>query len=959
MPAALTPQTFVAKWRPIELHERAMAQEHFIDLCRLLDHPTPAEADPSRTWYTFEAGATKATGGQGYADVWKRDFFAWEYKGDHADLDKAYGQLLLYSGALGNPPLLIVCDGQRFRIHTHFTHTVRVTYEFTLDDLLHPAKLDLLRKAFTGPEALRSPVTTAQVTEQAAIHFARIAQILRRYDHPAPAVAHFLIRLLFCLFAEDIGILPPDLFSRLVTRPGQNAITFMAQLRQLFAAMATGGFFGVETIKHVDGGLFNDDSVLPLDSDSLRILAEVCGLNWAGMEPVILGTLFERGLDPDKRSQLGAHFTAKDDILLVVEPVLMAPLRREWAALQAQVRLLADQLGALDEAADAERTAAARTQRRNRRTVLRGKALALLTAFRQKLAGVQILDPACGSGNFLYVALWLLLDLEKAVINLAATLGEPISLPLVSPAQLHGIEVNPYAYELAQTTIRIGYIQWLRDNGFGLPAEPILKPLDTFRQMDAILALTPGPSPTGRGEAGVREPEWPTVDVIVGNPPFLGGKRLRSELGDAYVDAVFALYNDRVPREADLVCYWFERARAQIAAGKAKRAGLLATQSIRGGVNRKVLERIKATGDIFWAWSDRPWILDGAAVRVSLLGFDDGAETTRELDGQAAAKINANLTAELDLTAARRLPENFGLSFMGDTKGGAFDITAEVAAQMLNAPLNPNGRPNSDVVRPWVNGQDITGRSRGMWMIDFGVSMKEADAALYELPFEYVRKHVKPERDKNNRQSYRERWWLHVEPRPDMRSTVIGLPRSIVTPRVAKHRLFVWIGSETLPDSRLYVFARDDDYFFGILHSRIHETWALATSSRHGVGNDPTYNNTTCFDTFPFPWPLGREPADDPRVEAIAQAARELVQLRDAWLNPPGASDVELKKRTLTNLYNARPTWLDNAHKKLDAAVFAAYGWPANPSTGSGQGLTDEEILARLLALNLARTGGK
>ena len=576
MPTTLTPQTFVAKWRPIELHERAMAQEHFIDLCRLLDHPTPAEADPSRTWYTFEAGATKATGGQGYADVWKRDFFAWEYKGGHADLDRAYGQLLLYSGALGNPPLLIVSDGQRFRIHTHFTHTVRVTYELTLDDLLQPAKLDLLRKAFTDPEALRSPVTTAQVTEQAATHFARIAQILRRYDHPAPAVAHFLIRLLFCLFAEDIGILPPDLFSRLVTRPGQNATTFMVQVRQLFAAMATGGFFGVETIKHVDGGLFNDDSVLLLDADSLRILAEVCGLNWSAIEPVILGTLFERGLDPDKRSQLGAHFTAKDDILLVVEPVLMAPLRREWVEIQAQVRLLADQLGALDEAADAERTAAARTQRRGKRTLLRGKALALLAAFREKLAAVQILDPACGSGNFLYVALWLLLDLEKAVINLAATLGEPISLPLVSPAQLHGIEINPYAYELAQTTIRIGYIQWLRDNGFGLPTEPILKPLTTFRQMDAIMAgdrdQESGDRGRGQGQGtgvagGGRDHRESAV--------FGRQARCVAELGDAYVDALFKLYEDRLPGGSDLVCYWFEKARAMIEAGKAKRAGLL------------------------------------------------------------------------------------------------------------------------------------------------------------------------------------------------------------------------------------------------------------------------------------------------------------------------------------------------------------------------------------------------
>ena len=279
----------------------------------------------------------------------------------------------------------------------------------------------------------------------------------------------------------------------------------------------------------------------------------------------------------------------------------MAPLRREWATIQAQVRLLADQLGALDEAADAERTAAARTQRRGKRTLLRGKALALLTAFREKLAAVQILDAACGSGNFLYVALRLLLDLEKEVINLAATLGEPISLPLVSPAQLHGIEINPYAYELAQTTIWIGYIQWLRDNGFGLPTEPILKPLNTFRQMDAIMAGGRDQESGDRDQGtGVREPEWPAVDVIIGNPPFLGGNRMRKELGECVRGCPVHPVRRTRAAFADLVCYWFEKARAMIEAGKAKRAGLLATQAIRGGANRTVLERIKRTGDIFW-----------------------------------------------------------------------------------------------------------------------------------------------------------------------------------------------------------------------------------------------------------------------------------------------------------------------------------------------------------------------
>ena len=276
----------------------------------------------------------------------------------------------------------------------------------------------------------------------------------------------------------------------------------------------------------------------------------------------------------------------------------------------------------------------------------------------------------------------------------------------------------------------------------------------------------------------------------------------------------------------------------------------------------------------------------------------------------------------------------------------------KLAQEMLAAPLNPNGRPNSDVVRPWVNGMDITRRPRGMWIIDFGVDMPEEQSALYEQPYQYVRQHVLPTRRKNKRASYRERWWIHMEPRPAMREAIASLDRYVATPRVAKHRLFVWVPARTLPDSRLYVFAREDDYFFGVLHSRVHEVWALATSSRHGDGSEggrPTYNNTTCFETFPLPWPPGQEPVDDPRVEAIAAAARELVALRERWLDPAGASERELKRRTLTNLYNARPTWLDLAHRRLDAAVLAAYGWPAD--------LGGEALLERLLALNLARGG--
>jgi type II restriction/modification system DNA methylase subunit YeeA len=420
-------------------------------------------------------------------------------------------------------------------------------------------------------------------------------------------------------------------------------------------------------------------------------------------------------------------------------------------------------------------------------------------------------------------------------------------------------------------------------------------------------------------------------------------------LGDRYVDSLFALYEGRVPHEADLVSYWFERARDHIERGKLGRAGLLATQAIRAGANRAILRKIKNSGDMFVAWSDRPWILEGAAVRVSLIGFDDGTEPTRVLDGQPVKNINADLTSSLDLTVARRLEENRDICFMGDTKGGPFEITADIARNMLQAPVNPNGRPNLDVVRPWINGSDITGRARGMWIIDFGVGMAENAAAVYESPFEHVLRYVKPMRMTNKRAAYRARWWIHVEPRPAMRQALDRVSRYIATPRVARHRVFEFWDVRILPDSRLYVFARDDHYFFGLLHSRPHEVWSLATSSRHGVGNDPTYNNTTCFETFPFPWPPGQEPTDDPRVQSIARAARELVEKRDAWLNPSGATEKELKSRTLTNLYNRRPTWLDLAHRKLDEAVLDAYGWPHD--------LSDDEMLERLLALNLERAG--
>jgi len=439
------------------------------------------------------------------------------------------------------------------------------------------------------------------------------------------------------------------------------------------------------------------------------------------------------------------------------------------------------------------------------------------------------------------------------------------------------------------------------------------------------------------------------VDVIIGNPPFLGGNKIRAELGDKYVDALFKLYEGRVPAFADLVCYWFEKARAMIERGEAKRAGLLATNSIRGGVNRKVLERIKQTGDIFWAQSNRDWILDGAAVNVSMIGFDNGSESNKSLDGVTIANINSDLSHQSDLTTAKILLENVNLCFYGSQQKGSFDITPSQAKEFLKVP-NPFGLDTKDVVKRSVNGLQILRGGEESWVIDFGVGTPMEKAAMYEAPFEYVKRVVYPERKERNEKIQRDYWWLHARPSPRYREILLKQKRYIASPATAKFRVFVWLDVNVLADHAVVVFAREDDYFFGVLQSKIHNLWSLKLGT--SLEDRPRYTPSTSFETFPFPWAPGAEPVGDPRVQAIATAAKELVEQRDRWLNAVGADGVrpgeaEKKKRTLTNLYNARPTWLDLAHKRLDQAVFAAYGWNSD--------LTDEEILEKLLALNLER----
>lgn len=944
----MTPEAFISKWSQSTTRERAASQEHFIDLCRLLEERTPNDADPEGSWYAFEKGTEKTGAGRGWADVWKRGCFGWEYKGKGRDLNKALQQLQLYALALESPPLLIVSDIETIEIHTAFQNAVQEVHTIRLADLATPEARQKLRWAFSEPERLRPTRTRLQITEEAAGKFAGLAFELRKDGHEPHLVAHFLNKMLFCMFAEDAGLLPHNLFTRAVERGVEHPQHVDAVLKGLFRAMQSGGTFGSDFIEWFNGGLFDNDETLPLSLAQIRTLRDLAHMDWSQMEPAIFGTLFERGLDPSKRSQLGAHYTDPGSIMRLVNPTIVEPLWSEWEKIKVSL------------AKRMERFESVKTKKA--RENVRRSAQNELQGFLERLKNFRVLDPACGSGNFLYLALQALKDIEHRVILEAEALGLQRSFPAVGPECVHGIEINTYAAELARVTVWIGEIQWMLSHGYSLSRDPILKPLNTIEERDAL--ITPDRT----------ESDWPECDVIVGNPPFLGDKKMLAGLGKSYVTNLRTLYSGRVPGGADLVTYWLERARAQIESGKARFAGLVATNSVRGGANRKVLERISDSGEIFTAWSDEPWVNDGAAVRVSLVVFgapDHGRHIL--LNGSPVASILPNLTAgSADVgskwAAAQRLSENEGTAFLGIQKTGPFEVAGELARQWLQLP-NPHGRENAEVVRPWFNGLDIVRRPRDMWIIDFGVSMPEHEAALFEAPFAHAKTYVKPTRVGKREKRTNEQWWIFQWARPLMREAVRGLNRFIVTPEVSKHRIFAWLDMAVVPDKNLIVIARSDDATFGVLQSRFHEVWALHMGT--SLEDRPRYTSTSTFETFPFPFGitpnLSPDQFSNPSTDAISDAAKALNELRGQWLNPPewvtrvpeivpclparpipkAGHESDLKKRTLTNLYNSKPTWLVNAHRLLDEAVAAAYGWPAD--------MADAEVLKRLLDLNFER----
>jgi type II restriction/modification system DNA methylase subunit YeeA len=969
--APMTPLAFINKWKRATLNERQTAQEHFIDLCHLFGHPTPSEDDPTGDHFAFEKGATKVGGGKGFADVWKKDYFAWEYKRKNGNLDDALHQLIRYAPALESPPLQVVCDIEHCRIYTAWTNTVPVKYEITLDDFADADRLKILWNVFFDPEKLKPTKTRAAITTEAADKFSAIALRLQGRGTP-DQIAHFVNQLVFCFFANSVKLLPDNLFPKLLKQSSQKPERAQHYLSKLFEAMESGGDFDLNDIAWFNGGLFDGRRALPLDDGDVGLLVAASSMDWSLIDPSIFGTLFERFLDPDKRAQIGAHYTDRDKITKLIEPVILRPLHTEWEGAKTEVKRLLS--GSLKPPM--------RSKARRRMTPLEAAEEAR-SRYLERLRNLRVLDPACGSGNFLYLALQGVKDIENKVNLECEMLGLAPRLPIIGPEILRGIEINPLAAELARTTIWIGDIQWRLRNGIHAKPKPILRKLDAIECRDALLAVAPALLEKSGGEPTARHSsmpdrsgqsvaaEWPVAEFIVGNPPFLGIRLMRTGLGHEKVESLFEVYDGRVSREADLVVYWFEKALAAIKAGRAKRVGLVATNSIRGGANRRILDQIVTEARIFEAWSDEPWVVEGAAVRVSLICFSKDTDQAR-LDGPPVCSINSDLTSGTsDLTRAKPLSENANVASNGVSKKGKFEIDGSIARAWIVNEYNPNGQSNATVLAPWRNGEHVTReRLADKWIINFS-GLSEREASQFQAPFEYVKAKVKPFRDRSNSTLERRYWWRLARPASGLFEALKGLHRFIVTPEVSKHRIFVWFDIGICPDKNLVAIAREDDTCFGVVHSRFHRTWSLRLGT--SLEDRPRYTCSTTFDTFPFPEGLSPKiPAkhydDDPRAVAIADAAKRLDDLRNAWLSPSDLVVVEpevapgfparilpkdtmaaaiLRERTLTSLYNDPPQWLADAHRDLDAAVAAAYGWPPD--------ISEEEALASLLELNLSR----
>lgn len=1040
--------TFISRWKGSTGSERSNFQSFMRDLCDLLDlpHPDPGSAKNAHNTYVFERfiapKRADTTTEQRFIDLYKRDCFVLEGKQTGKELaskshqnaiNAALNQATRYITGLpaeevenGRPPFIVVVDvGNAIYLFSEFQRNGGryiafpdpKNYEIRLDDLRKPEIQDRLRRVWLEPEHLDPSKRAALVTKQVSATLAKLAKSLEKSGFDVERVANFLKRCLFTMFAEDVELLPKGAFHDfLVNIKERKPERFTQAIKSLWETMNAGGYSDalMEDVKRFNGGLFKDIDPIPLNVEQIQLLIDAAKADWRFVEPAIFGTLLERALDPRERHKLGAHYTPRAYVERLVMPTLIDPLTEQWN----DVRI------------------AAETLLRQGKTE---KALQEAQAFHYQLCQTRVLDPACGSANFLYVALEHMKRLEAEVLGYIAERSEGQGVLeteglTVDPHQFLGLEINPRAAAIAELVLWIGYLQWhyKLNRSLDLP-EPILRDFKNIDCRDALIeydsrepelddngepvtiwdgismkkSLTTGeliPDETGRATVyryhNPRRAEWPQADYIVGNPPFIGASTMRRSLGDGYVDAVRQVFKGVVPDSADFVMYWWHTAAETVRHGQAQRFGFITTNSLRQTFNRRVLEPhlgdTKKPLSLAFAVPDHPWVdgNDGAAVRIAMTvgvaGEQPGQlrQVTREVSNedrearevqlsQRGGKVFADLTIGADVASAESQQSNEGISSPGvKLHGAGFIVAPEEAVALGLGGVEGLER----VIRDYRNGRDLTQKSRGVKVIDlFGL---EADEVRERYPsvYQWVRERVKPERDQNKRASYRNNWWLFGEARKDWRAMSDGLPRYIATVETTKHRLFTFLDAEILPDNMLINIAVDNPAMLGVLSSRAHVAWALAAGGRLGMGNDPRYNKTRCFETFPFPT-LNDEQAA--RIGALAERIdthRKRQQAAHQSLTLTGMYNVLEMLRAGKKIHDSPKEktiyeqgllgTLRDYHDELDRAVFEAYGWPdladklvgcpgattPLPDKPAEQAEAEEELLMRLVALNKQRS---
>jgi hypothetical protein len=1046
MPNPNATQDFISRWQQSDAAERANYAPFLSELCDFLevDRPDPSTGIEDINTYVFDKSVEirniEGTVSRGFIDLYKKGHFVLEAKqgskpftlqvdgdnnlilvppsdrpqrrrgtalrGTHGwdeAMRRAYYQAEDYAKALPEwPPFLVTVDvGFSIELYADFSLTGKAylpfpdprTYRILLNDLTNPDIRERLRALWLDPHSLDPARHTAEVTRLIAAKLANLARNLER-KHSPKAVAEFLTRCIFTSFAENVELIPRNCWLNLLNkiRDDENVKHFPELASSVWQTMNTGGFSSVLQceLKQFNGGLFESTSALPLTRDQLGLLIEAADSDWRNVEPAIFGTLLERALDKNERSSLGAHYTPRAYVERLVIPTIVEPLREDWKTTVAAIA---------DLVHSGNTVAAVQTARE----------------FHRKLCDTFVLDPACGSGNFLYVALEHLKRLEGEVLETLASLGQPQELYTVNPHQLLGIDLNPRAAVIADLVLWIGYLQWhLRTRSSEQIPIPVISKFHNIQPWDALMlydqkaaavdeegneitewdGLTekmhpatglPVPDETSRRTIytypDAKKPEWPVASFIVGNPPFIGGKDMRQELPGGYTDALRKLYQD-VPDSADLVMFWWQRAAELARAGKIRRFGFITTNSLTQVFNRRVvaqnLNAEKNPLSLVFAIPDHPWlkaltsdeetISKAAAVRIAMTVAERGESeghlyrVTSEGDtssegtlvelSEQIGKIFANLNIGPDVTSATGLRANEDLSCRGVVLHGAgFIVSPEEAANLGLGRISGLEQH----IRPYLNGRDLTGTSRNKLVIDlFGLSAAEVQARFPEV-YQWVYDRVKPERDENRRAGRRDNWWIFGEPISTFRPALNGLSRYIATVETAKHRIFAFVDATVLPDNKLVAIAFDDAYQLGILMSAIHLTWTAANSGRIGFGNDPVYVKTRCFDPFPFP----------DCTDAQKQTVRDLAERLDAHRKRQQQLHPWL---TLTEMYNvleklrAGQEFTEQDHHIYDAGLIGSLR-ELHDSLDSAvfdayswpHTLTPEQILERIVELNKAR----